>query len=112
MNDNTLANLSNNMGIEIFEIYQSSCYSDALPHFTEIYQQYQLDIWSRNTNKTTEYVENQLMLLKQKIYTFERINIPQIEICSELVLFDHLLQHNYSFIKEEKIYKSPIIGVW
>ena len=111
--ENTIITKQADMGIDIFPIYQSSCYSLSVPTFEHIYAEYNVEILLRETNMTKEQIRGQLSLVNQEYYTEEEVGVEKISLCRQKPEFlNFLIANGYSFSLGKGYYNMPQKGVW
>lgn len=116
MTTNKLILNEDDMGIDMFMIYQSSCKSffSHLPDFRSIHMEYRTKIIEEECNLPTAYIHEQIRLLEQGIVETHPLQLPSIEMRPEAEVLNYLLLKNYSFFLEEEFLPMnyPTLGVW
>lgn len=112
--ENTIITKQSDMGIDIFPIYQSSCYSAiSVPTFEHIYAEYKVEILLRETNMTKDQIRGQLSLVNQEYYTPDEVGVEKISLCrQEPEFLNYLIANGYSFSLGKDLFNMPQKGVW
>lgn len=111
--ENKIITKQSDMGIDIFPIYLSSCYSPSVPTFEHIYAEYKIGILLKETDMTKEQIKGQLSLVNQEYYTEEEVGVEKLSLCRQKPEFlEFLIANGYSFSLGKEYFNMPQKEVW
>lgn len=100
------------LGLDIYPIYQASCFSSSFPRFLDIYEEYKIEVILKESNLTPDYIKGQLDLINKGIYEPFELGLPTIEVRPEPEVLNYLLQRGYSFSFNKDVFNQPLREVW
>ncbi|MGG4438265.1 hypothetical protein AAXE64_27320 [Priestia megaterium] len=110
----------NKLGIDIFPSYRSSLFGKGLPEIDMIYNQYVTSVMEHDYPATTSHTQQLIQMVNHDAWDLNDMEPPElieIGIQDPLVLFNHLLQENLSFISvtqsgKKEVFNSPVVRLW
>lgn len=113
MENNHLITNREDLGFDIFPIYQISCYSFSVPAFEHIYDEYKVAFLQKETHMSLDDIRGQLSLVKQGYYTPQELGSEELLKCRQGPEFlDYLIANGYSFSLGKEYFNMPFREVW
>jgi hypothetical protein len=103
----------NDLGFDMFPIYQISCYSFSVPTFEHLYDEYKIAFLQKETHLSEDEIRGQLFLVNQGHYTPHDLGTEELLTCRQQPEFlDYLIANGYSFSLGKEYFNMPLREVW
>ena len=101
------------LGIDFMSVYQNSVtHMRRMPEFGAIYDNYKLEVMMQNTSISAAEAEKYLEAIRIDMEVERMPAFPELVILKDIELFDFLMRKRISFLEGERLYNSPVKGVW
>lgn len=110
--DEQLVTQSEEMRIDIMQVYQSSCFGPKLPLFENLYQEYHFQVIKAEMDMSIQELRSYQQMLQNGQYDASMIDVGAVQMKDELMLFDYLLRSGFAFEHQKSVFNPPMTKVW